>query len=68
VRDASTTHNDGEDASLGTGPVGGGRLRRSVFVADELCGVREVMACATFLFPNLISLQSRSSVVEISNA
>jgi hypothetical protein len=54
VRGAGATHDDGEDINLSTGPVlAEGVCEESVFVADELCSVLEIVVGAIFQFPDL---------------
>jgi hypothetical protein len=54
VGGADASHGDGEDVDFNTGPVVAESIgERGVFVADELCGEREVIVCAVLPFTYL---------------
>jgi hypothetical protein len=53
VRGTGAIHGDGEDVNLNTGPLlMAGVCEGGLIVMDELCGVREVVVYAVFLFPD----------------
>jgi hypothetical protein len=52
VGGANTAHDEGEDVNFSTWPVTAESVgQRAVFVADGLCGVREVSVCARLPSP-----------------
>jgi hypothetical protein len=70
MRGAGATRDDGEGVYFGTGPVVvEGVCEGGIFVANEFCGVGEVVVCTVIPFPylNIFNRGVAAASIRVSN-